>query len=695
MGTESIGYLIAALGCLGLRVHGGSIEWVSAPDAFGWPREALLGSALSLLWHPDDLELAGAVRQAACTGRSSTDQLRILTKSGETRWVQFTALAEDDTSFVAILRDITDQVRLQDRAQGAEDELQLVAGHSHEVLCTIGSDDRVTWASASVSRLLGWLPTELIGTVLADLIHPDDRAPAVSGDDAVSTDALVGDRTGSSGLRPDPAAHEPSRSLVRMRTRAGAYRWMARLPPGHWHGKAVSGYQDVDDLIRSREELQRDATRLRLILEALPDPHLVLSPVRDGSGAVLDLVVDIANQRAADFVGRSRDDLIGGRLADVFPGSATSGLLVALIDQLDHGHGPALDDWVELPPSGGERRLEFRAARADGSLSLTWRDVTDVRQHLAALAGSEIRYRLLAENSSDAVVWMRNAVVEWASPSLTPMLGWLPAEWIGRRLDDFVHVEDVADYLPIRDVATSNGRDRSVMAISRFRVRSQNLSYHWVEAHARPYVDAEGNVDGVAASMHVIDNEVEAYRELDRRARFDELTGLLNRKEALEQISNMGQRSRRSGPDTGVLFCDVDRFKEINDRLGHAAGDAVLRTLASRIGDCVRSGDVTARVGGDEMLVVLDGVHGIADALDIAEKIRIATSMPIDLPAAGVLIGEATGHVSTTMSIGVTLTCDGESVDQLIARADRAMYQAKRTGTNRVIALTDLMEPAC
>ncbi len=163
---------------------------------------------------------------------------------------------------------------------------------------------------------------------------------------------------------------------------------------------------------------------------------------------------------------------------------------------------------------------------------------------------------------------------------------------------------------------------------------------------------------------------------LERRASTDELTNLLNRKEALGQVEIL---NRRRGRGLAALWCDIDRFKLVNDTHGHAAGDAVLKTLADRIRDCLRStDDIGARIGGDELLILLNGVNGLEDAMNVAEMLRSRAAEPIPTAA---------GPISVTLSIGVTLADPDESTDALLARADDAMYQAKKAGRNQVVAI--------
>ena len=142
---------------------------------------------------------------------------------------------------------------------------------------------------------------------------------------------------------------------------------------------------------------------------------------------------------------------------------------------------------------------------------------------------------------------------------------------------------------------------------------------------------------------------------------------------------------RSSPPQTAVLWCDIDRFKNVNDTNGHATGDQVLQKLAGRIRSSLRSSDdLAARMGGDELMVVLHGVRTLQDATDIAEKIRRFAAEPIETAA---------GPITITLSIGVTLAGPAEAADTVLARADSAMYQAKAAGRNRVVAVPVAASP--
>jgi diguanylate cyclase (GGDEF)-like protein/PAS domain S-box-containing protein len=411
----------------------------------------------------------------------------------------------------------------------------------------------------------------------------------------------------------------------------------------------------------------------RAILDALFDPHLLLSPVRDHTGKVSDFLIVEANQGAAEYYGLGREAMLGRRLLEFLPPDNAGCLMAMARDALESGEPLVANNFAfSLEIYGQERRFDIRAIRTDDSLVWTWRDVTE--RHLAAkrLAASEERYRLLAENSSDVVARVRHGTIMWISPSVQTTFGWSIDECVGRKIEEFLEPEDRV--LCAEKIARL---DAGHTVLGRHRVSAKDGTHHWIETHASPYLDTHGRPEGFVATSRIVDAQVAVEQQLEHRARTDELTELLNRKEVLSRIETLGAQSRRSGHELAVLFCDLDRFKDINDLHGHAAGDEVLRVTAERLRSVLRtSDDLAARIGGDELLVVLHGVQDIDNAIVIAEKLRAAAAQPIATPA---------GPVTATVSIGVTIAHPEETADALVARADSAMYLAKQGGRNRIV----------
>ncbi len=286
-------------------------------------------------------------------------------------------------------------------------------------------------------------------------------------------------------------------------------------------------------------------------------------------------------------------------------------------------------------------------------------------------ADAERRYRILAENAVDIIVHLRGADVAWISPSVEAAFGLPPQSWTGSDLNRHIHPRDRETVIEaLRRVAAGES------VLQRFRIHAADGTYHWVEGHGKPYVDADGDTDGLIAALRIVDDQVEAEQRLERLARFDTLTGLVNRAEALDRLASALEEPQHSETHVGVLFCDVDHFKDINDTWGHGVGDFVLATLAARIRGSVRRGDTVGRTGGDEILVLLPGVRSIEELDHIAEKIRNRAADPIHV---------AGKTYSATLSIGATLAQPGDSVDTITARADAAMYQAKLGERNTVV----------
>ena len=643
----------------------GLVTWIgsSVRQSLGWTPAELAATPLADLCHPDDAESLAALLERVEAGEAARAVFRLRTKDDLFLWALLSLSPGVDGSgrpgVVGSIREINLRVQVENR-------LRLIAAHTSDVLYTVDPDLVITWMSSNCERILGWPPQSLVGAHLADLIEPGDQI-VVSG----RLHAMLAEGAEATTL---------SGMLVRVRTRDGRYVWTeataeplldARgVPDG-----VVGGFVDVDELVETRHAVRQEAARLRLILDSDLDTHALLTPLEDERGRISDFLVTEINEAGCLELRCRRDDVVGRRLTSMFPGHVSAGLLSRYAEVMVTGAPLELEAYFArgFGRAGVDRYLDVRAVQIEDRLSLVWRDVTERHHTAAALAASEESYRLLAENISDVIVRYRDGDVLWVSPSVTRMLGWERADWVGHPLSRFIHPDDMQDF----EHSTALVPHEAV-AVQRYRMRDSHLHYHWVESHPRPYLDARGQQDGIVASLRTVDAEVAAERELDRRARYDDLTGLLSRKEMLDRISTRVGRQRRTGSETALLFCDVDRFKTINDTYGHATGDELLRELAVRIKDCLRRGDVAARVGGDEILVLLNGVRSLDDATAIAEKVRIAASAPLRLGA---------GEISATLSIGVALAERGESVDTLVARADEAMYGAKNAGRNQVVTI--------
>ncbi len=196
-----------------------------------------------------------------------------------------------------------------------------------------------------------------------------------------------------------------------------------------------------------------------------------------------------------------------------------------------------------------------------------------------------------------------------------------------------------------------------------------------LEWHIMPLRDEEGELKYWMASQHDVTERKVLEKQLRHQAFHDPLTGLPNRALFMDRLQHALARAKRREDSFAVLFLDLDRFKSINDSLGHEVGDELLVAVAERLQACLRPGDTAARLGGDEFLVLLEDIANASDATQIAERIAWELQLPFAVGGR---------EVFTTPSIGIALSTSGQNrTEDLLRDADAAMYRAKKKGRGR------------
>ena len=298
-----------------------------------------------------------------------------------------------------------------------------------------------------------------------------------------------------------------------------------------------------------------------------------------------------------------------------------------------------------------------------------------------ALRQSEERFRSLVQNASDVIAILdSDGRIGYASPAVESVWG-LNAEQVrGRNLLDLVH----PDERPAADTYLSNILAQpGGTVISELRLRHSDGSWRDFEVVATNMLQQPA-VEGIVATCRDITERKAFERELSRLAFSDTLTGLPNRALLTDRLSHALARADRSGSKVAVLFLDLDRFKVVNDSLGHAAGDRLLVEIAERISSCLRPGDTAARLGGDEFTVLLEDIDTERQAVDVAERIAAALRKPVTLDGREVFVSS---------SIGISLSAQqGIGPDGLLRNADLALYRAKAEGRSRFAVFDPTME---
>jgi diguanylate cyclase (GGDEF)-like protein/PAS domain S-box-containing protein len=288
----------------------------------------------------------------------------------------------------------------------------------------------------------------------------------------------------------------------------------------------------------------------------------------------------------------------------------------------------------------------------------------------ARVSNSEARYRMLADHSGDVIMHSDEwGVVQFVSPSIERVGGYVPSDLIGRPATEIIHPDFHA---LIRDhygfALGGDGRD------SRFEYRAirGNGTWGWFESKCRG-LSGNGGPRGVISIIRDISERKEREEQLAIAALTDPLTGLPNRRAFRDAATRLTESQDR--PGACIALFDIDFFKAVNDRFGHDAGDEVLQSFAMSARLHLRDGDTLARFGGEEFALLLPGTAG-ADAIALCERVRAAVASSVCLTAAG--------PVRFTISGGVAALGE-EGLDAALKRADTALYEAKDQGRDRLM----------
>jgi PAS domain S-box-containing protein len=256
-------------------------------------------------------------------------------------------------------------------------------------------------------------------------------------------------------------------------------------------------------------------TPLEELVDSLPDPCVVLAPVYGSDGRVTDFEYVKVNDRACEYNGQTRGELLGRRLLEMYPYHATSGLFDRYVEVLDTGVAFSVSD-LTLPPeaaNGAFRYFDNLVLRVSNHLILRWRDRTREHAQAELLAESERRYRFLAGQISDVVYECdKDGTTLWVSPSVLETLGWSPEDMLGKRALEFMAPEDIEPTQVHRDVVLK--LHRQVRGVEcRFRTKSGGR--RWVAVSARPLLDGMGEVTGSVVGLRDIQDEVVLRRAVD------------------------------------------------------------------------------------------------------------------------------------------------------------------------------------
>ncbi|HET9078236.1 MAG TPA: EAL domain-containing protein [Acidimicrobiales bacterium] len=537
---------------------------------------------------------------------------------------------------------------------------------SPDAVVAVDENGRVIEMSDRATKLFGYREEEMLGRPL-DVILPD----TVSGRDS-----------GAAGHWTEP----------RLRPVLWGRTMTARLASGEdlpvevnvapvvrrGHLGALATVRDISARIRAEEDVRRSEARFRGALDTMLDPFLILGALRDTRGVIVDFLYDYVNAAAAVDHHLPAAELMGRTLLDLRPNLAGSPVFDAYVAVVTTGKPLVLQELPYEDTVGPSQRRFFdvHSTRLGDGVACTWRDVTAGVEARAQLRQAARRFEAAFDRAPAGVALIGlDLVIRQANPAFADMLGLSPDALTGHSLLELTDSPTSTE--AIATLADLGARYEAAQRTD-LRLTGSYGQPVWVSLSAGRVPD-EMDLPGYLV-VHA--ENVSARREYEERlvymASHDGLTGLLNRRQFVDDLDRHLSMVNRYGGGGALVLLDLDNFKYVNDTLGHAAGDEVIRGIATTLRGRLRDTDLLARLGGDEFAVLVP-VADETSARHLADSLLEATR-------GGVGSGTVTGRIRTSASAGVVvLGPDSGSATEVLALADVAMYAAKDEGRDCVV----------
>ena len=413
---------------------------------------------------------------------------------------------------------------------------------------------------------------------------------------------------------------------------------------------------------QAKQELEEARGRYADLCNAMPVGYLTL----DEKGRTLEI-----NQYGVDLLGRDRARMLGKHFISWLAEDERP-QFIGHLRQAFQSRASLATELKIRAPSGVLRdvRLDSVVVDAPGKPGVCHTLMTDMSENRKAIEAACLTSRIIECAAEGIIVTDARNVIQSVNRAFEKSTGYSAEEAIGHTPALLKSGRHDAEFY--REMWAALNRDGQWQGEVWNRNKNGETYPEWLSVSA--VEDHRGKVThyvGIFSDAHTQEFILERLRYL---AYYDGLTGLPNRRLFLDRLGMSLSHARRDKQLLAVMFVDLDHFKEINDRLGHKTGDALLKAVSDRMRTCLRDGDTLARLGGDEFTVILPGL-GHADAANlVARKFLESCTQPLHIDGHELLV---------TTSIGISIYPeDADEADDLLQRADKAMYQIKEAGRN-------------
>ncbi len=566
-------------------------------------------------------------------------------------WVAF----EDVFLIIACLRGQREMRQIAENTaqlDASEARYRAVTNSASDAIITIDKTGRILFVNRAAEKIFGYRDDELIGENLSILTTED--------------------------IPPGPAAESPD--ILPLSTYAPILDITASRKDGSKFPIEISFGEFDKDGNRLFTAVIRDVTERKRTEEALRKSEEYRNLFKHANDAIIifepenETVLDV-NDWACEVYGRSRDEFIGLSLKTISLNSDDNRRR-HLDRLLAEGHLPSFEsihfhrDGTPIHFLISASQIEFEGRPAILSIHC---DITSRVKASEALSESESKFRTLVENMSEGLLEMDNQDnITFTNERFCEMTGYSADELLGKNASDLLLDEESREIVKQANARRLDGLSESY----ELKLRTKAGDTLWSLMGAVPIFDSYGNIVGSMGVHTDITERKRAEEQLLFNAMHDTLTGLPNRALLLEHLRNAIDRSARyKERPFAVLFLDFDRFKVINDSLGHMEGDKLLVMIARCLEKALRSGDIVARLGGDEFTILLDNLTGMDEIIHVVRRVQDSLRLPFRL-------GEREVFISTSIGIAVSKP-EYSKPEEILRDADIAMYRAKTKGRSQ------------
>ncbi len=630
---------------------------------FGYPMEDWLndpGMWVNVI-HPEDRDWVFRRTEASTTSGEEVEyEYRIVDAAGLIHWVQDRGCLIRNRNGEVVCRegviiDITDRKQAEDEIRFTQDRFRNIFDNASDIIYIHDLTGNFLSINDAGERIFGYSREEALRMNMSQVAVPE-QVEIVSAKLAAKLQGSETETSYEVDCRRKDGQRitlEVNSSVVRKDGKPVAIQGIAR---------------DVTERKRNEAAIRESEERYRDLFENAND----LIYTHDLKGNFTSI-----NRAGEKITGYSRKEALGRNVSEIVAPEFLEQVNRMIASKI-RSEVPAAYELEIISKSGQRVSLELstRLVYLDGKplgIQGIGRDITERKRTDQALKSSEQRYRQLGEGILHQIWTARpDGVLDYVNGRMQEFFGITQEDMIEGGWRHVVHPDDLDNCLRRWTQSLRTGE----ACETEFRLRRHDGQYRWHVGRATAGRDSLGNINKWFGTNTDIHEQKESEEKLNYYAHHDPLTDLPNRPELMSCLASAIER-RRENPDSrfAVLFLDLDRFKVINDSLGHAVGDKLLIAIAGRLRAMVRPGDIVARLGGDEFTILLNRTGSEKEVANVVERIqaRIAEPFMVD-----------NYEVFTTASVGVILSNElDRSPDEYLRDADAAMYRAKASGKAR------------